>query len=476
VRFAVFARWLRSGEDATKSERLRQPRPLLRHRMPSGRGAVEQPNAGSDTPEVLTPVFWAMVVLTGVATGLFGAFLMYLLHSVQHLTYDYGRGEFQAAVERASWIRRLVALAIAGTFAGPAWYLLRRLTPGARSDVHGTVWEGEGELSVRRSLPSAIFSEIVVGMGASLGREQAPQLLGAVSGSLLGRCVSLPPGQRRLLVACGSGAGLAAVYNVPLGGALIIAELLFGEISLTVVLPALVTSVIATMVAWIYLPNQPTYLHLVTFHLTDMQIVWSIVVGPVIGLVAVGWTRLIGWTSAHHVSGRRLLVAPLVAFIALALLGFHYPQLLGNGKDLAHMAFLGQGSIALFFALFALKPLVTAACLGSGATGGLFTPTFSTGAMLGAFLGAAWSLAWPGVPVAVYAVLGAGAMLGAALQAPLAALVITLEMTHTTLNLVVPLVIATGLATVTARYVDGYSIYSSRLPRRTSGKGSEQSE
>jgi H+/Cl- antiporter ClcA len=80
------------------------------------------------------------------------------------------------------------------------------------------------------------------------------------------------------------------------------------------------------------------------------------------------------------------------------------------------------------------------------------------------------------VPVAVYAVLGAGAMLGAALQAPLAALVITLEMTHTTLNLVVPLVIATGLATVTARYVDGYSIYSSRLPRRTSGKGSEQSE
>jgi chloride channel protein, CIC family len=177
-------------------------------------------------------------------------------------------------------------------------------------------------------------------------------------------------------------------------------------------------------------------------------------------------TPLTGWTSAHRVSGRRLLVAPLIAFVALALIGFHYPQLFGNGKDLAHMAFLGEGSIALFFALFALKPFVTAACLGSGATGGLFTPTFSIGAMLGAFLGAAWSLAWPGVPVAAYAVLGAGAMLGAALQAPLAALVLTIELTHSTLNLVVPLVIVTGLATLTARYVDGYSIYSSRLPAR----------
>ena len=466
MRLSAIAGWFRSAEQPTKSERLRQPQPLLRYRLPSGRGAAEQPNAGSDTPEVLTPVFWAMVVVTGVATGLFGAFMIFVLHSVQHLAYDYSRGEFQAAVERASWLRRLVVLVIAGAFAGPAWYLLRRLTPGARSDVHGTVWEGESELSVRRCLPSALFSEIVVGMGASLGREQAPQLLGAVSGSVLGRWASLPPGQRRLLVACGSGAGLAAVYNVPLGGALIIAELLFGEISLTVVLPALVTTVIATMVAWIDVPNQPTYLHLATFRFTGMQIVWSLVAGPIIGLVAVGWTRLIGWVSAHQAGGRRLLVAPLVAFIALALLGIHYPQLLGNGKDMAHMAFLGEGSIALFGALFVLKPLVTAACLGSGATGGLLTPTLSTGAMLGAFLGAAWSQAWPGVPVAAYAVLGAGALLGAALQAPLAALVLTLELTHSTFNLVVPLLVATGLATVTARYVDGYSIYSSRLPAR----------
>ena len=448
------------------TDRRRRPRPIIPWRIPSGRGATEQPNAVSDEPEVLTLRFWALILITGVATGLLGALMMFVLHTAQHLSFNYRHGEFQAAVEHASRTRRLAVLALAGVIAGVGWYLLRRWTPGGRSDVHGTLWEGRSDLSVRRSFPSALLSEIVVGMGASLGREQAPQLMGALSGSLLGKWAKLPPGQRRLLLACGSGAGLAAVYNVPLGGALIVAELLYGQITLTVVLPALATTVTATVVAWVYLPNQPTYTGLQAFHFTGSELVWAVLIGPLVGIVAVAWTRLIGWVSGHVATGRPLLVAPLGAFVALALVGFKYPQLFGNGKDMAHFAFLDQGGLLLFFALFALKPLASAACLGSGASGGLFTPTFSTGAMLGGFLGAAWSLLWHGTPVGAFAVIGAGAMLGAALQAPLAGLVLTVELTHSTLGLAVPLATATVIATVTARYLDGYSIYSSRLPRR----------
>jgi len=452
------------------SERVRAPRPVLRHRIASGRGATEQPNAVSDAPEVLSVRFWLFLLATGIATGLFGAGTMFLLHSTQHLAFSYSTGEFQSAVERASWARRLVVLALAGVIAGVGWYVVRRSTVGDVAEVHGTLWEGRSDLSLGRSLPSAVLSEVVVGMGASLGREQAPQLLGAVLGSLLGRWGRLSPGQRRLLVACGSGAGLAAVYNVPIGGALMIAELLYGSITLTVVLPALVCSTLATVVAWIYLPNQPTYLDLASFHLAPTEAIWALVAGPIIGLVAVGWTRLIGWTAAHAVSGRRQLVAPLVAFVALALVGFRYPELFGNGKDMAHSAFLGQYGIVMLLALFALKPLVTALCLGSGASGGLFTPTFSTGAMLGGLLGGLWSLAFRGGPIAAYAVVGAGAMLGAGLQAPLAAIVLTVELTHSTLGLALPLLVATTVATITARYLDGYSIYSSRLPAPTGGE------
>jgi len=114
-------------------------------------------------------------------------------------------------------------------------------------------------------------------------------------------------------------------------------------------------------------------------------------------------------------------------------------------------------------ALAGLKPLVTALCLGSGANGGLFTPTLSTGAVLGAALGGAWSLIWPGASVGAYALIGAAAMVGAAMQAPLAGLAIVLEMTHSGFGLMVPMVVATVLATAVARWIDGYSIYSARL-------------
>ncbi len=458
------------GADRLASDRVRAPRPVLRRRIASGRGATEQPNAASDAPEVHSLRFWVFVVATGIATGLAGAGTMFLLHASQHLAFSYTTGEFQAAVERSSWARRLVVLAIAGVIAGVGWYVTRRVTAGDVAEVHGTIWEGRSDLSLRRSLPSAVLSEIVVGMGVSLGREQAPQLLGAVSGSILGGWGRLTPAQRRLLVACGSGAGLAAVYNVPIGGALMISELLYGAITLTVVLPALVCSTIATAVAWIYLPNRATYLHLASFHFVPTEAVWALLAGPVIGVASVGWTRLVGWTAAHTVSGKVQLVAPLVAFVALALVGFRYPQLFGNGKDMAHSAFLGQYGILMLFALFALKPLVTALCLGSGASGGLFTPTFSTGAMLGGMLGGLWSLAFHGAPIAAYAVLGAGAMLGAGLQAPLAAIVLTIELTHSTIDLAFPLLVAIGLATITARYLDGYSIYSSRLPAHPHGE------
>ena len=134
-----------------------------------------------------------------------------------------------------------------------------------------------------------------------------------------------------------------------------------------------------------------------------------------------------------------------------------YPQLFGNGKDMAHGAFLGVGGLGLLFALFALKPLVTALMLGSGAAGGVFTPFLATGALFGAFFGAAW-IQWPGTPVGAFALVGAAAMIGASMQAPLAGLVLVLELTHAGFSLVIPMMVATVIATLLVRQVDGCSI------------------
>jgi CIC family chloride channel protein len=279
----------------------------------------------------------------------------------------------------------------------------------------------------------------------------------------------LSPAQRRLLAACGGGAGRAPRFNVPLGGALFTAEVMVGSLALPVVLPALACSGIATAVAWIYLPDHATYADIPAYNFTMQLLVWALLAGPVLGVIAAGYIRLIGWVSYYRITGRRAIVAPVVAFGVLGLIGIAYPQLFGNGKDMAHDAFVGAAGFGVLLALFILKPLVTALCLGSGASGGLFTPTMSTGAVFGGASGIAWSLAWHGSPAGAYALVGAAAMLGAAMQAPLASLALVLELTHGGFRIMVPALAATVTATIVARYIDGYSIYSARLPPRRGG-------
>jgi chloride channel protein, CIC family len=464
-------RWAAGLERGRVSERERRPQPLMRQRLPSGRGAMEQPNVTSHGAGVLTPRFWLAVVLAGVAAGLFGALMMALLFNVQYAAFGYHEGTLQYGVEHAPAVRRIVSLLVAGVLGGGAWFLLRRYTRGEPSELDEAVWSGDGRLSFRRCLGTSVISEVVIGMGASIGREAAPKLLGGASASLLAGWAGLSGPQRRLLVACAGGAGLAAVYNVPLAGALFTAEILIGSITLPVMLPALACSWIATATAWVYLPDRATYVGIPDYRFSGSLMTWSLLAGPVIGLVSAGYIRLIGWVSYHRASGNRVLYAPVIAFGLLGVIGIWYPQLFGNGLDMARDAFLGFGGLGLLLALSALKPLVTAMCLGSGASGGLFTPTLSTGAVLGGALGMAWSLAWPGSPPGAFAMVGAAAMIGAAMQAPLSGLALVLELTHAGFGEMVPMMAATILATLVAFHVDGYSIYSARLPAYAADNG-----
>jgi len=136
---------------------------------------------------------------------------------------------------------------------------------------------------------------------------------------------------------------------------------------------------------------------------------------------------------------------------------------LGNGKDIAQLAFMGQVAPGLLLALLLLKPAATVLCLGSGAPGGLFTPSLAFGALLGGFLGHAWSWFWPGVPPGVFAVLGAAAVLGATTQGPISTVVLMMELTGRDRSFVVPLLLVVAIATLVARTIEPRSIYDARL-------------
>lgn len=423
---------------------------------------MAQPNLPGDwSVPGRQPRFWVLVLLSGVASGLGGGLLMLLLRATQHLSYGYSSGSFLPAVERSSDLRRVVVLAGAGVFAGVAWLLLRRIA-GKGSGLSESVWEHAGQMSLPERLINAALQIVIVGLGASLGREGAPKEVGAAVASSLSSRAGLSDPQRRLLVACGAGAGMAAVYNVPLGGALFAVEVLLGSITLPLVLPALLTSLIATAVAWTMLPNQPTY-HLPAYGVSSGQLAWAVLFGPVAGVVAVGYIRLIAGAKSTTPRGWRLISATTTVFTGLGVLAIGYPQLLGNGRDIAQLAFVGRVGLPLLAAMVVLKPLATAACLRSGARGGLFTPTLTFGAMLGGTCGHLWAGLWPGAPVASYAVIGAAAILAASMQAPVSSVALVVELTSHEVALMVPMLLAVVLASFVARLLDDRSIYSAPL-------------
>ena len=309
--------------------------------------------------------------MSSVATGLAAAALTSLLQFVQHAMWP-GPGTLLDAAGNALAWRRVLVLLLAGAVTGVGQLALRRLSSGNSIDITAAIWFHAGRLPPLRTLGSAILSVVIVGMGASLGREGAPKQAGAVAANFLCDRVGLSDEQRRLVVACGAGAGMAAAYGVPLGGALFAIEVLRGALSLRLVLPAMMASLIATAVSWLALPNAVTYP--IPDYPAPLSIaVWALVAGPIAGIVSVGYVRAIAWADHHKPKGWRRLLAPTLALGSVGLLSIWFPELLGNGKDLSELLFTVDVPFASMLALLLLRPLATLLCLGSGAPGGLFT-------------------------------------------------------------------------------------------------------
>jgi H+/Cl- antiporter ClcA len=390
-----------------------------------------------------------------------GAALMLLLRAVQHTAWSYRSGDFLHAVQSASAGHRVAILLSAGVVTAGALVMIRKCLrdgPGLSSGI----WFHSGRLPLARTFANAILSIVIVGLGASLGREAAPKEVAAAIASSLSDRFGLTNAERRVLVACGAGAGMAAVYNVPLGGALFAIEVLLGTLALPLVLPALVTSLIATAVAWTVLPMQPSF-SMPAYGANVSGIIWAIVFGPCAGIAAAAFVRVISWASARKLRGVSTVSASVGVFAIAGIASLAFPQVLGNGKNVVQLAFVDQIGLTLMAVLLILKLAATAGCLSTGAPGGLFMPTMAFGALLGGLLGHFWERGWPTQEPGSYAVIGAGALLAAATQGPVSAIVLVLELASNANGLIVPLILAAAEASLIARMLESRSIYSGRI-------------
>ena len=422
-------------------------------------------NAGAIPTTLASPGasrFWLAVCLIGVTTGLAAAALTRLLEIVQHVAWRGSATNILAAARQASFARHVTVLLAAAILTGAGQVLLKHLSSGNGIDTTAAIWFQAGRMPAWRTLGSAVLSIFDVAMGASMGREGAPKQAGAVFANVFADAGRLSDEQRSLLVACGAGAGMGAAYGVPLGGALFSLEVMRGKLALRFVLPALLTSLIATGVSWIALPNTPTYI-IPPFPLSASGVVWAIVAAPFFAFASILYILLVRWADRGKPRGWQRFIAPVIVLGLLGVASSRFPEILGNGKDVSQLLFTDEVRLPLVLALLLLKPLATILCMRSGVPGGLFTPSLTFGALLGAALGYAWSALWPGVPLGYFALLGAGAVLSATTQGPISAVVLMLELTGRDRSFILPLLLVAALSTLIARSVEPRSIYDARL-------------
>jgi chloride channel protein, CIC family len=429
-------------------------------------GAAE-PAVGAKVPATLRDPgairFWTAVVLTGLCAGVGAALLTLLFDAAQDFAWGAASpsGLLQAAGQ-ASPERHVDLLLAAGLGISVNQWLLTRLTSGNSIDVTAAIWFQAGRMPPWRTLGTAVLSIVIVAMGVPLGREGAPKQFGVVFGNLFSSLQKLSDEQRRLIVAIGAGAGMAAVYSVPLGGALFALEVLRGALALRLVVPALAAALIATTTASFIVPNAPLYT-VPLYPISPDVYLWTVIASPFIGLWSVVFVRAIAWAYRVRPSGWGRFLAPPLVLAVVGVLSIAFPELLGNGQDVAQLLFLHPLEPIALAVLLLLRPLATIASVASGAPGGLFTPSLATGALAGAGLGQLWLTVHPGGDIGLYALLGAGAMLAATTQGPISSLVLMMELTGQARAFAFPMLTAIIIATATARLIEWRSVYEARL-------------
>ena len=354
--------------------------------------------------------FGCAVMAIGLLAGLAGAATTLVLHAVEHLTYHYSFGTLLDGVTGSSPVRRAVGPMVGGALAGLGWWLLRRRTrvPSLTDAINAP-----GPMQRLALTIDAGLQVLLVGAGASLGREGAPRQFAAAMGDLGTSRLALTADDRRILLGCAAGAGLAAVYSVPMGGALFAIQIVLPGTagpatsgrswSLRTVGTALITSSIAVAVAApvtrLEVPLQwpdPDLSYLLTG--------FAILIAPLALAVGRGFNRLMDSARAHRVGDSWLLIPAIAAAgLAIGVLSHWWPELPGNGKSVLTVSVADGLTLASAGVILLLKPLLTALFLRTGAVGGMLTPALATGAAMGSVVAIAVNT-WTPLTVNVAAV------------------------------------------------------------------------
>jgi chloride channel protein, CIC family len=444
-------------------------------------------NLAGPSPEPASlglPHLSLLALAVGVVTG-FGAVgfrdLIGLIHNVLFLGRFVVRYDANLFTPPSPWGPFVILVPIVGAMG--VTFLVTRFAPEAKGhgvpEVMDSIYYGRGIIRPVVAVVKSFASAIAIGSGASVGREGPIIQIGSALGSTLGQIVRMRAGERIILVASGAGAGIAATFNTPIGGVMFAVELMLPEVSARTFLPVAIATGTATFIGRFFFGLQPAFnvpplVPLSVDASSALTLCLYAVLGAVVGVAAAGFVRGLHLLEDlfDRIEGRYLRHALGMLLVGLLFYGLHqrfgHYYVEGVGYATVQAILLSQLSAAgLLLLLFVCKGLATSVSLGSGSSGGVFSPSLYMGATLGGAFGAALTLLHLPVPINIpsFAMVGMGAMVGGGTGAAMTAVTMIFEMTRD-YDIVLPMILAVALSIGVRRVLSRENIYTMKLFRR----------
>ena len=430
-------------------------------------------------------IFALLAIATGVVAGL-GAYLFRLLIGLIHnLFFNGSLSPFADANIHTAVSRWGLFVAFAPVIgAAGVVFLVKNFAPEAQGhgvpEVMDAIYYGKGVIRPVVAVVKSLASALSIGSGGSVGREGPIAQIGSAFGSTLGQLLRMNLWQRNVLIAAGAGGGIAATFNTPLGGLLFATEILLHEISVRTMVPVIIATATATYIGQIFFGTWPAFriptLESPFFHHDAPQVLVAYIgLGIAMGLVSVVFVKAVyGFEDLftkrlHNVYVRHLagmFIVGLMFTVLQRFSGHYYIEGVGYATIQAILS-LTRNGIGFLLLLLALKLVATALTLGSGGSGGIFSPSLFIGACFGGAYGIGLDRLFPhiGVDPSAFALAGMAGTVGGATGAALTAIVMIQEMTLD-YSVVIPVTITVAFSYGVRKLFCRESIYTMKLARR----------
>lgn len=412
-------------------------------------------------------------LVTGICSGLAAVLLTWLISLVSGVLYsgtDAGRHQWLYLV--------LPGVGMLLVFHIVKYVVKDNISHGV-TRVLVAVSRNESRIKAHNTWSSVLCSSLTIGFGGSVGAEAPIVYTGAAIGSNLGRCCGLSHKSITILLGCGAAGAVAGIFKAPLAGVLFTIEILLFNVSMSSMLPLLLSTISATVIAYIFRGQTPVFAcELTEFSMGNLP--FYVLMGVIMGFCSLYFTNTTLWLEDRIGRIRGEYLKWFLCALGLGVLIFLFPPLFGQGYDSLENLLTGRdisleggsmlgflmGSpwgIPVFFLLvFFLKVVAMTFTNAGGGVGGTFGPTLFAGAVMGFVIARSLNLAGMSVPEQNFVLVGMAALMAGVMQAPMTAIFLIAEISGG-YGLLIPLILTSTISFGTVRIFEKYSIYTKRI-------------